>query len=31
MQKFCNPPADVARYIADSTDISDDVVTRLFA
>jgi hypothetical protein len=31
MQNFCSPPADVARYIADSTEISDDVVTRLFA
>ena len=31
MQNFCSPPADVAPYIADSTGISYDVVTRLLA
>jgi len=31
MQNFCSPSADVARYIAFSTEISDDVVTRLLA
>jgi hypothetical protein len=31
MRNFCSPPADVARYIADSPEISNDVVTRLFA
>jgi hypothetical protein len=29
MHKFCRPPANVARHIADSTEISSDVVSEL--